>query len=266
MLKVESGATLTIIDGSTAQTGTIRGGWTQNGGNINNAGTLNLHGGLITGGGDVNAKGGGIWNQGTLNIEGNVRVNGNEGSDIFLPFDKTVNVTGAITSGVNSIGISMEQTGVFTAGYGGAAAIGGGTNFLGAEVNITGGIVVAFSSKEDPAIGNGGYCKTLDNGKLTIPATYQVKAGDNAENATFIASDGRVAACQAEGLYQYVRIEPCQHVGSNVRITDGSSHTLYECGHCLKGEKNEPHTFGDYGECPVCHLICLSDNGSNANT
>ena len=117
VLKIESGATLTIVDNSTAQTGTIRGGYTMNGGNINNAGTLNLYGGLITGGG-CQLKGGGIWNHGTLNIQGNPKVTGNSGGDIYLPQGKVVNVTGAITSGANSLGISMETHDKFTSGYG----------------------------------------------------------------------------------------------------------------------------------------------------
>jgi predicted outer membrane repeat protein len=62
--------------------------------------------------------GGGIANYGTLEIKGNLQVKDNTPDNIYLKKGKKIEVTGAITSGANSIGVNMEWFGVFTNGYG----------------------------------------------------------------------------------------------------------------------------------------------------
>ena len=76
VIKVETGATLTINDG------TITGGHNDgNGGGIYNAGTLTLNGTIVTGNivKHDNAQGGGIYNTGTLTLNG-ATVTGNIGN------------------------------------------------------------------------------------------------------------------------------------------------------------------------------------------
>ena len=89
---------------------------TTRGGGIWSNGTLNMTGGNISGN-RADIEGGGIYNSGTLNMEGDVAVKDNPISNIYLTSGKKINVTGAITSGENSIGISMESIGVFTSRY-----------------------------------------------------------------------------------------------------------------------------------------------------
>ena len=89
---------------------------TTRGGGIWSNGTLNMTGGNISGN-RADIEGGGIYNSGTLNMEGDVAVKDNPISNIYLTSGKKINVTGPITSGENSIGISMESIGVFTSRY-----------------------------------------------------------------------------------------------------------------------------------------------------
>lgn len=80
--------------------------------------TLTVDGGSITGNESSNQFGGGIETYGTLNIKGNLQVKENTPDNIFLAEGNTINVTGAISSGENSIGVNMERPGVITNGYG----------------------------------------------------------------------------------------------------------------------------------------------------
>ena len=73
VLKVLSGNTLTVLDSSGNNSGSIRGGYTNNGGAINNLGTFILNGGTIEASSSTN-YGAGIWNQSeaTATINGGV--------------------------------------------------------------------------------------------------------------------------------------------------------------------------------------------------
>lgn len=46
-------------------------------------------------------------------------------------------------------------------------------------------------------------------------------------------------------------------------ITGGNSYAL-NCNYCYTAD--EPHSFGSFGECSVCHLISLSDDADNSAT
>ena len=61
--------------------------------------------------------GGGIWNNGTLNVKGALTVKDNSAEDLFLNGTSKINVTGALTSGANKIGVSMDNPDFFTNGY-----------------------------------------------------------------------------------------------------------------------------------------------------
>ena len=70
VIQVEAGSTLTIIDSSGDNSGLITGGWANNGGAVNNQGTLIIEGGTFAGNRAEN--GGAIRNYGTLTITGGV--------------------------------------------------------------------------------------------------------------------------------------------------------------------------------------------------
>ena len=110
---IESGATASISGtGMSGNKSTEHGG----GGIVTN-GTLTLSGSNTIRDNSCYTNGGGIWNSGTLNVQGDLTVKNNGDEDIFLKGTSKINVTGALTSGANSIGISMEFAGVFTSGY-----------------------------------------------------------------------------------------------------------------------------------------------------
>lgn len=71
VIKVSSGATLTIKDSSGKNDGKITGGHSDNGGGIVNEGTLNIESGQICEN-VASDNGGGIFNKGTLNISGGI--------------------------------------------------------------------------------------------------------------------------------------------------------------------------------------------------
>jgi hypothetical protein len=140
---VAAGATLTIKDSSMDQLGTVTGGKATQGGAIYNAGTFIIESGRLSGnkavkgGGIYNGvgarcvirgqgvirsneatdHGGGVWSQGVLEMEDEIQVKNNVGDNVYLTDGHTINVTGAITSGENSIGIEMEKRGQVTSGY-----------------------------------------------------------------------------------------------------------------------------------------------------
>ena len=112
---VASGATLNLGGTSTlcGNTSSQHGG-----GGIVNQGTVNLSGDVSITGNTCATNGGGIWNNATLNVQGNVTVKDNDDDDIFLKSGKVIAVSGALTSGANSIGVSMESGyGTLTSGY-----------------------------------------------------------------------------------------------------------------------------------------------------
>ena len=95
----------------TGNTATVYGG-----GGIVNYSDLTLNGSTITGN-SCAMHGGGIWNDGTLNVQGALTVKDNSAEDLFLNGTSKINVTGALTSGANKIGISMDNPDFFTNGY-----------------------------------------------------------------------------------------------------------------------------------------------------
>ena len=144
VFSVNAGATLTILDNSVAQSGTVTGGKATQGGAVYNADTFIIESGRLSGnqgdqGGaifnDTGARcvirdqgiirsngaedhGGGVWSQGVLEMQGNIQVKDNQGDNVYLANGCTIAVTGPITSGENSIGIEMENRGKVTTGYG----------------------------------------------------------------------------------------------------------------------------------------------------
>ena len=138
VIEVFANGNLTLLGG------TLTGGWANNGGGICNYGTLSASDITITGckaaekgggifnngmlslsgtvsitGNTVNAghEGGGIYNNGTLNMEGNIQIKGNTYDDVFLAQEKVITVTGKLTGGAESIGVTKGTDSILTSGY-----------------------------------------------------------------------------------------------------------------------------------------------------
>jgi len=86
-----------------------------------------------------------------------------------------------------------------------------------------------------------------------------VHSGQDASNLSSFTTAQRVSACWYR---PYARIEPCDHSGSTIAITDGLTHSV-SCNYCATAA--EPHIFGSYGECDACHLVSLNDNADNSS-
>jgi len=126
------------------------------------------------------------------------------------------------------------------------AGIGGSEDGNGGNVTITGGIVIAESGGDQRAIGAGSDSDS--HGSLTFADNLCVFITQNLYRSQ---KENRVIDCRN---FKYVRINQCAHGG----------HEVTGCKWCYAGE--EIHTFGDYGECPVCHLISLADDADNSET
>ena len=146
VLKIIKGCKLTINDSSGDNSGCITGAYVYDGGAINNAGTLIVNGGTISGNNCVNkgsgiwnrsgatatinggvisgntntGEGGGIYNEGRLNMSGNpvVKENtANEKSSNVVLNESTINVTGPFISGAEIWLTTGMVDCVLTTGY-----------------------------------------------------------------------------------------------------------------------------------------------------
>ena len=107
VIRIESGATLTLSDGTGYNAGTVTGGASQNGGGIFNEGTLVIEGGTVKGN-KASDNGGGIYNGGTLTLSGGA-VEDNEadnGGGVYNGSDAVMTVKERIVvkkAGIDSI-------------------------------------------------------------------------------------------------------------------------------------------------------------------
>jgi hypothetical protein len=165
-----------------------------------------------------------------------------------------------------------------------AAGIGGGEDADGGTITISGGYVYAEGNDYGSGIGGG---QGGDGGNVTITggiviakkgehATSAIGSGDSDNNGTLTLGDdrcvyitsnlwrskkeNRVSDCWGAA---YLQISECLHGDATVSIASGDKHSISNCKWCYTtGE--EAHTFGDYGECDVCHLISLANDADNS--
>ena len=218
------------------------------------AGTITINGGYIRAYGDQHGAGiggGDGVRGGTLNVNGG-HVEAYGGTD-----------AAGIGGGEGGNGGIVNITGgyVYAVGNDNGAGIGGGEDGAGADATITGGVVIAKAGGNENhpcAIGRGSDADNSD-GQLTFADNLGV----------FITTDlyrsqkaNRVSDCRN---YQYVVINRCAHGDATASIIDGDKHNISSCKWCLvTGE--DIHSFGNYGECSVCGLIRLEDEGDNSET
>ena len=244
---------LTIWDGAITANGQHDGagiGSNETGGDYG-AGTITINGGYIRAYGASYAAGigGGDGKRGgTLNVNGG-RVEAYGGTD-----------AAGIGGGEGGNGGIVNITGGYVNAEGNdlGAGIGGGQDGVGAKVSITGGTVIATAGDGTDgkrAIGGGDGCD--DHNSLSFADNLGVFITQNLYRSQ---KANRVSDCRNN---KYVRVNQCAHGGATATIVDGDRHSITSCKYCLATDE-EAHTFGDYGECPVCGLIGLADNADNS--
>ena len=251
---------LTIWDGAITAHGQGEAagiGSNQNSGDYG-AGTITVNGGYIRAYGDQYAAGiggGDGIRGGTLNVNGG-RVEAYGGTD-------AAGIGGG--EGGNGGIVNVSGGHVYAEGNDNGAGIGGGEDGVGADVTITGGIVIAKAggNEDNPcAIGRGSDADNSD-GQLTFADDMRVYLYvTNPDDIWRSQKANRVKDCRD---FRHIRIIECFHQDGegSVSIVNGSSHNVSTCKWCsVTGD--EAHSFGDYGQCPVCGLIGLKDNADNS--
>ena len=167
VITVAAGATLTLIDRSAAQTGTITGGQGSNGpcgGGVLNYGTFIMEGGTITGN-TVGRSGGGVCNAGTFTMTGGA-ITGNTATSYY-------------GGGVNNEGTFTMEGGTIS---GNTAKTGGGVyNTSTGKFDMTGG---AITGNTATGAGGGVY--------VYASSTFNMKGG---------AITGNTASKYGGGVY-----------------------------------------------------------------
>lgn len=196
-------------------------------------------------------------------------------------------------------GWKVEINGGHVEAYGGtdAAGIGGGEGSQGGIITITGGYVYAQGNSYGSGIGGGEDGK---GGTITINTTSgnplyveavggedcgywagSIGSNDSDLFGTLNIGDGVRAETYNYNISKWENLEidnnrvkfiherrravlySCDHKDATISITDGNSHAL-NCNYCYTA--SEPHSFGSFGECSVCHLVSLSDDADNSAT
>ncbi len=227
----------------------IGGGWDDGGG------TLIVSGGLVKAYGGGNAAGigtGSNMEMTTPNRDGG-RVTVYDGEVYAYGGVDAAGIGGGEDADCGTVTIHGGY--VYAEGNGDGAGIGGGQDGKGGDVTIDGGTVVAKAGGDQRAIGAGE--DNDSHGDLTLADDLGV----------FVTTDlnrsqkaNRVIDCRN---FAYVRISHCAHGEATATISNGDRHNMSNCKWCyLTGEIL--HTFGDYGECPVCHLVGLANDADNS--
>ena len=215
------------------------------------AGTITINGGYVRAYGDQYAAGiggGDGIRGGTLIVNGG-RVDAYGGTD-------AAGIGGG--EGGNGGIVTISGGYVYAEGNDLGAGIGGGQDGDGADVTITGGTVIAKAGRNEDAglaigrgDGNGAY------GSLTLGDDRCVLITSNLWRSK---KENRISDCKTA---THVRIIECAHGDATASVVNGDKHDISNCKWCyITGE--DAHTFRDYGECDVCHLIRLEDEGDNS--
>ena len=210
-----SGSTGSVLTIDTAIPVTIKnlsitGGSAENGGGVNiTKGTLSLASGAKITGNSASEKGGGIYLagedsilklSGTPFVSGNTKTGTTTASNVYLPDEKTITITGALFSGATKakIGVTTETTPVigssiqFTSDYGYKT---GGLN----EGKVPGYYFVGDVSGISYDLTSGEGILTLSGGKIDTESFYGdinfavdktwIKPSDSSKTITFTAKE-----------------------------------------------------------------------------
>ena len=281
-------------DGYNAGNLTINGGYVYAQGGDDSAGigggdgsygqTVTINGGEVHAiGGDDGAGIGGGWGAsgGNLTVNGGIVIARGGGNGAGIGCGSVKISRGGVDGG------TFTMTGGHVYAYGGvdAAGIGGGEDGDGGTINISGGYVYAEGNDYGSGIGGGqggyGANVTITGGvviaKAGANAPRAIGAGDEYDvNGSLTLGDDRCVyittnlwRCKKENRVSdcfgaaYLQISECLHGGATASVVNGDKHSIADCKWCyVTGE--EAHTFRDYGECDVCHLISLANDADNS--
>ena len=282
------GGSITIFDGKIYVQGGIGGAGIGSGGGSGGRPSITIHGGTITAKGGMSGAGIGDGAE-TQSISNAIRITGGTiqatgGGGTYGTSAQIGNLKLSAGAGIGTGGNAMGSAkftisggevyahggGLYESSQRDGAGIGGGYACPGCKVTISGGKVTAvFGLDGSSAIGAGdepigASSGSLDDGTLSLPANYSVKAGNNSSSLSLSSATSRQSKCWREF---YAIIEPCMHSQAHVSIVDAHYHMpTRSCGYCeVTADTHEPHVFGDYGECAACGIISLNDDASNAD-
>lgn len=211
---------------------------------------------IIIDGGTVKAYGGNY----SAGIGGGDSV---DGADITINGGHVQAYGGIDTAGIgggnggNGGKVTINGGYVYAQGRECGAGIGGGEDGIGADVIINGGTVIAISGSNCANAIGGGH-NQAKNGKLSIADKMCVNTTDNLNRS---AKENRVAGCRSN---RHAEIRECVHEEAAASIVSAEKHSVTDCAWCYTVGEGA-HTFGEYGECPACHLIGLADAAPNSD-
>ena len=264
VIKVESGATLTVQDTSDGATGTITGGNTKGrGGGIHNLGTFILKSGAITGN-KAELKAGGIFNDAsaTLTIEGGEVSNNKAGTNtnderfgagIYVE-GGTVNISNCTIKNnegrnqgggiyVNAGEVTVTNT-IITGNKSWANATGAGVHLKGGTLTIDGCEITGNIGTKASYAGVGLYYEggTLNmKGKVNITGNHHTSSPDKISNV-YLPTDKKITVIGSlEGSTIGVTLESTPGV-----ITEGLSGYGNET--CFSNDNNDPKYYLDLND------------------
>ncbi len=197
VLTVGQGTTLTITDSSAGQSGSVTGGYAENGGGIVNHGTLVMEGGSVTGN-SASANGGGVHSTGSFELKGGA-VTGNHAAN---------HGGGVYASGtfkLNGGTISSNEAGKNAGGV-----------FIGGIAFMQGGSVEGNSAVGD----GGGVCVegtlAMSGGSITGNTAKYSAGGIRVSSGTTTISGGVISDNTAQRYH-----------GGAIYVADGATLNLY---------------------------------------
>lgn len=191
---VANGGIFTMYDGSITNNQATR---TSGGGGVHVAGSFTMSGGAISGNAaHASSYGGGVHvaYDGSFTISGGASITGNTSGgsscNVYLDNNAVITIAGQLT-GSNTIGVSMENPGVFTRGWNTYMSDKTPTSYFKSDVS---GLDVQISG--DELCLSSGYTVTFDLGGAvgTPPTNQEVENGGTANEPTDPTWDGHTFA------------------------------------------------------------------------
>lgn len=191
---VANGGIFTMYDGSITNNQATR---TSGGGGVHVAGSFTMSGGAISGNAaHASSYGGGVHvaYDGSFTISGGASITGNTSGgsscNVYLDNNAVITIAGQLT-GSNTIGVSMENPGVFTRGWNTYMSDKTPTSYFKSDVS---GLDVQISGNELCLSSGYTVSFSLGGAQGTAPTSQQVQNGDKATEPTAPTWEGHTFA------------------------------------------------------------------------
>lgn len=191
---VANGGIFTMYDGSITNNQATR---TSGGGGVHVAGSFTMSGGAISGNAaHASSYGGGVHvaYDGSFTISGGASITGNTSGgsscNVYLDNNAVITIAGQLT-GSNTIGVSMENPGVFTRGWNTYMSDKTPTSYFKSDVS---GLDVQISGNELCLSSGYTVSFSLGGAQGTAPTSQQVQNGDKATEPTAPTWEGHAFA------------------------------------------------------------------------